>query len=266
MSPRSKSPSRRESKKKHKQSGGSNADWENDEMSHNILNGSRASDFDYFKEIAPKIAEVEKAQEVIQSESKKVNAGLKNIMECLKDHGDAVSVVGESLEREQEREKKIEELETTIRQNRRLYEEDLADRGKKWEELEEAAGAGQRKEKALQERESKLGLEFNKKIENLRITEETRRGEWESRCRKEMEQELQRRVGEYSGKAERLEQQTKTSENDQKRLREENERLLKSLEEKQMALEGLKARYDALITKLKESRDEFGEGENPERF
>jgi hypothetical protein len=59
MAPNSQSPSRRRSKKKQKQLEDNLEFRGNDEeMSHNRLDGFVASDFDYFREIQPKLREL----------------------------------------------------------------------------------------------------------------------------------------------------------------------------------------------------------------
>lgn len=266
MSTRSKSPSRRQLKKKQKQLGEGNENWENDEISHNRLDGRHAPDYDYFGEIEPKILELKNAQEAIRSESKIVEAVLGTIIVCLKEHGDAVSVVGENLEREQDRVDEIKDLKTAIRQNRRLYEEEITILFKEIKDLKDTALAGLGKENELKEQEAQLALKYQEKVKTLRVAEEARRGEWDKASQRRVEQEVQQQVGVYSSKAEMLEQQTKKLEMELNRLKEENWSLKKRMDEKDLALEGLQARYNVRGTELREGRNEFADGEQPEEF
>jgi chromosome segregation ATPase len=266
MATRSRSPSRRQSKKKQKRPDEINEIRGNDEMRHNRLDGLLASDFDYFREIQPKLRDLSTAKAALQIEVKKVEEALGKIVECLEEHGEAVSVVGDNMEREQEREKEMEELRATTRQLWRLKDEERTERDKEIIGLKNSATAGQRKEEELKKRQSQLESEYGKKVEELRIAEEANRRKMEEAFQKKLEQEIQRQVGDYSSKMKRLEHQTKALEKEQHQLREEKQHLEKSLEEKELALEGLRSRNKGLTTKLEEGRNDFAEGEKTEQF
>jgi hypothetical protein len=265
MAPRSKSPNRRQRKREQRQREDS-IEWGNDEMSHNRLDSFQRSDFDYFREIQPKLHELKIAGAAVQCEGKKVEEAIGKIVECLQQHGDAVSVVGDSFEREHEREKEAEELKITIRQLRRMKDEESTERDNEIIELRKSATAGQRKEEELKGQQSQLESDYNKKLEDLRIAEEVNKKAMEKTFQQKLEQEIQRKIGVHSSKVEMLERQVIDLQKDNSQLRKETESLAKTLEEKELALEGLRGRNERLKTKLKECQDDFAEGEQDEKY
>jgi chromosome segregation ATPase len=187
-------------------------------------------------------------------------------VDCLEEHGEAASIVGDNLEREQEREKEMEDLRAANRQLWRLKDEERTERDKEMVELRESATAGQRKEEEFKKRQSQLELEYKTKLEDFRTANEASQKEMEKATQKRVEQEIHRQVGDYSSKVESLERQLKVLEKEQNQLKKDKEHLSKNLEEKELALEGLRGRNRVLTTKLKEGQDDFAEGEQAEQF